>query len=874
VSPFERCKRRLGKPHLRLVALAGVIVPRRLRADWRREWEAELQYREVMLGEWDRLDWRGKLDLTRRSASAFRDAVLLQPRRWEDEMVQDLRYGARMLRKNPGFTAVAALTLALGVGANTAIFSVVNAVLLRPLPYAKAEELAAMYVTPDGEARWPFSPDAYLNLKRRNTVFSGLAALSNKGWPVNLTGRGAPERLRGFQISSNLFPTLGVAPGRGRSFLAEEDKPGANRVVVISHELWRRFGADPGLVGQSLTLNGVPYNVIGVMPPDFRYFTKTDLWTPLAFTAADEGDSGNYLELIGRLKPGVGFERAGAEVDDIVRERRLDKSVELHARLDPPQSMMTREVRPMLLTLFAAVGFVLLIACVNLANLLLARGGVRRRELAIRSAMGAGRRRVIRQLLVESAILALIGGAGGLLLAGWGVRFLAGGLPEYLGDANAHVALLKLDTTALGFTLAVSLLTSLLFGLAPALQLSKVNLNEALKEGGRVAESRGRLRAALVVAEVAAAMVLLVGGGLTLKSFWKLAKVNPGYEPAGVLTAMIDPSGERYKEPVQINALYEDLLSRVAGIPGVRYAGVINSLNSSTPFSVAEHAPVPANREPVAQQNQASADYFKAMGIPLRAGRFFDSRDDKSAAPVVIIDESLARQVFPGENPVGKHLDFWKKSHEIVGVVGGARYWDLRHRPLPHIYVSYLQENWGSMSLVVRAQTGDPTRLTAPIRGALAAIDRNQPVHSFKTLEASFSELIAPEKFTTRLLAGFAALAAALAAIGIYGVMSYAVAQRTREIGVRMALGAQARDVLKAVLKQGMALVAAGAAIGLIASLWLTRLITDLLFGVKTTDAATLIAASSLLVAVALFACLVPARRATRIDPLRALREE
>jgi putative ABC transport system permease protein len=798
-------------------------------------------------------------------------------------MFQDLRFGLRMLLKKPGFTVIAVLTLALGIGANTAIFSVVNAVLLQPLPYANADELVEINRTPGGETRWSFSPPAYLDLKRRNTVFTDIAALSLKGWPANLTGWGEPERLQGYQVSANLFTLLGATAQQGRTFLAEEDRPGANHVVVISHDLWRRrFGADPQIIGRALTLHGGSYVVIGVAPADFRFGARTDLWTPLAFTAADESDRANYLLVIGRRKPGVTFAQAGAEADIITREfhRNASSEPEIHALLRPPQERFTKEVRPMLLLLAAAVGFVLLIACVNIANLLLTRGSVRRRELAIRSALGASRFRVVRQLLVESAMLAIAGGVVGLLLAHWGIKFLANGLPEYLVQANSRIATLKLDTTALGFTFALSLLTSLLFGLIPSLQLSKIDLHRTLKEGGRTAGSRNLLRPALVVAEVALAMVVLVGGGLMIKSFWRLAHVNPGYEPTGVLTAKIDPSGARYKEFAQVTAFYTELLERISTIPGVRDAGIINSGNASFSVSIDEHPPRPPGQGPSAQINQVSPDYFKTMGIGLRAGRFFTTRDVKGAQPVVIIDETFAQHYFPDEDPIGKHINgefsfaAGNTSFQIVGVVSGAKYWDLSRDPSPHMYFSYLQENWWSMSLRIRAQSGDPMKLAAPIRAELAAMDKNQPIHSFMALEERVSEMIAPQRFTTTLMAGFAALAALLGAIGIYGVMSYMVAERTREIGVRMALGAQTGNVMRMVLRHGMVLAVAGVAIGLAASFALARVISGLLFGVKATDPATLVAITLLLLAVALVSCLIPARRATKVDPLVALRHE
>jgi putative ABC transport system permease protein len=786
-----------------------------------------------------------------------------------------------MMWKNPGFTAIAVLTLALGIGANTAIFSVVNAVLLQPLPYAKADELVAIWRSPGGDTRWPFSPPSYLELKNHNTVFTEVAAMSNKGWPANLTDAGEPERLQGYQVSANLFPLLGATAAQGRTFTDEEDRPGANHVVVVSNELWRRrFNADPAIVGQSLRLNGEPYTVVGVMPADFRYFTKTDMWTPLAFTAADENDQAGYLVLIGRRKPGVTVEQAATETDTIVGNSHYNQGTELHARLDPPQAMFAEEVRPLLLLLLGAVGFVLLIACVNIANLLLARGSARRRELAIRSALGAGRWRVARQLLAESLVLALCGGAAGLLIANWTIEFVAGGLPDYLSAANARVATLHIDSTALAFAMALALLTSLLFGFAPALQLSKIDLNGALKDGGRTAGSRSRLRSALVVAEVALAMVLLVGGGLMIKSFWRMSRVNLGYEPAGVLTAKIDPSGERYESFDGMTTFYQDLLERVRAIPGVSNAGYINSLNASFGFSIDEHPPLPPGQEPSASINQVSAGYFNTMGIPLRAGRFLDDHDVRASQPVVVVDETFARTYFPDEDPLGKHINNRVnrgqpgKSYEIVGVVGAVKYWTVTGEPQPHIYYSYLQENWWSMELVARTASGDPARLATPIRTALAAIDPNQPIHSFKAQEANVAEMVAPQRFTTLLLAGFAALAAGLAAIGLYGVIAYMVTQRTREIGIRMALGASHTTVMRMVIRQGMALAVIGIAIGLAASFALTRLLESMLYGTSTTDPVTFVAIAILLAAVALAACFIPALRATRVDPMAALRYE
>ena len=794
-------------------------------------------------------------------------------------ILQDLRYGVRMLLKNPGFTMLGIVTLALGIGANTAIFSVVNAVVLRSLPYANPDELVRVYGVKGNdapEARYPFSPALYSHLKTHTNSLNDVAALSNKGWAANLTNAGEAERLQGFQVSSNLFPLLGVNAELGRTFSTEEDQEGAQRVVVLSHDLWqRRFGGDRSILYRTLTLNNESYTVVGVLPGDFRFYTKTDVWTPLAFDVKEANErNSQYLEVFARRKPGFTIAQAAADTDQIAAAFINNPKSEMHARLSAPQDLLTRDVKPMLWLLLSAVGFVLLIACVNMANLTLARGTVRRRELAVRVALGASRWRVIRQLLIESLLLAIAGGAVGLLAAKWGIQFLSVGLPEYLVETNSRVALLQVDASAFGFTVAISLLTTLLFGLAPALQLSKVDLNRELKETGRGSVARNRFRSALVVTEIALAMVTLVGAGLMIKSLWRLMHVNPGYEPAGVLTAQIDPAGDNYKELPQTSLFYKQLLQRVSAIPGVQSVGIVNSLNASTNVSVKEHPAVPPEQQQSAQMNQVSPDYFKAMGIPLRAGRMFDDRDVKGATPAIIIDESLARREFGDENPIGKHLNLWDDSWEIVGVVGGARLWGLTEGPVPHFYFSYLQVNWRSMSVVVRTSGGDPMSLQGPIRAELAAIDKNQPIHSFKTLQATVSDLVAPQRFTTFLLAAFAGMSALLSAVGIYGVISYAVSQSTREIGVRMALGARSGNVMRMVLRNGMTLVAIGVVLGLVGSYGLTRLMTTLLFEVQPTDRLTFVTVSVALFVVALIACYIPARRATKVDPLVALRYE
>ncbi len=792
---------------------------------------------------------------------------------------QDVRYGWRMLFKNPGFTVLGVLTLALGIGVNTAIFTVVNAVLLKSLPYANADELMGAYlVSPKSgeDSQFPFPPAVFLDLRAHTNVFTDVAALSNKGWAANLTDLGEAERLQGFQVSANLFSVLGVNPELGRSFLAEEDQAGTGRVVVISHELWqRRFAGDRSVLGQRLTLNGDSYTVVGVMPADFRFYTKTDVWTPLAFSLEEQNERhSNYLEIIARRKPGVTAPQAAADTNQVVTAFINDPKSDMQPRLVPPQTLLTKEVRPMLLLLLSAVGFVLLISCVNMANLTLARGTVRRRELAVRVALGARRSRIVRQLLLESALLALLGGVFGLLFAQWVLKFLMVGLPEYLADANSHVASVHVDSTVLGFTLVVSLLATFLFGLVPALQLSRVDLNRELKDGARGVGSRSRFRSALVVTEITLAMVTLVGAGLMTRSLWRLVHVNLGYQPTGVLAAQIDPAGPKFEKDEQVDAFYNELLPRIAAIPGVRHVGFINSLNASTSYTVDEHPTEPSDRQRSAQMNQVSPDYFAVMGIPLRAGRFFTDRDVKGAPRVIVVDESLAKSVFPGENPIGKHLNFWKNSWEIAGVAGGARYWEVNKDPVPHIYFSYHQVNWHSMALVVQTEGADPLRFVGPIRASVTAVDKNQPIHSFKTYQTIVGDLLAPQRFTTYLLVAFATLAALLSAIGIYGVMSYSVTQSTRDIGLRMALGARPGNVLRLVVGRGMALALTGVVLGVAGSYILTRLIANLLFEVKPTDAMTFVVVAFGLLVVALIACYIPARRATKVDPLVALRCE
>ncbi|MBI3653988.1 MAG: ABC transporter permease [Acidobacteria bacterium] len=794
---------------------------------------------------------------------------------------QDLRYGARKLIKSPGFTFTAILTLSLGIGANTAIFSIVNAVLLQSLPYQNANELVMFsFTNAQGEEEGLLGLDAYLNLKNHNRVFTDVAAWGNDGWAANLTVQGEAERLQGFQVSANLFQVLGIKAIQGRTF--EEESSVNDRVVVISYDLWqRRFAGNPGMIGQTIFLNGSAYKVIGVMPANFHFILQTDVWTTLPCIAEQGGRNKIYLHQLARRKLGVATEQIQAEVENLLRPYTENPNAKLRAVVKPLQTVLTIGERQMLFILFAAAGFVLLIACVNIANLLLTRAATRRKEMAIRLALGAGRWRLVQQLLVESAMLAFIGSAGGLLLADWCLGLLISGLPESVAAKNANVAVLKIDGWALGYTLALALLTTLLCGLVPAFQTSKVNFNEALKEGGRSDSPRRgqpRLRSLLVVTEVALTLMLLVGAGLMLKSFWRLTHVNRGFDSAGVLTAKIDLSGDQYREPHQVVRFYQQLVERVAAIPGVQQVGIVNSWEKGWRIAIAEHASVPEEQRPLASRHPVNTDYFSAMGIPLRAGRWFTNLDVKGAPSVAIIDETLAQRLFPNENPLGKHLQFEDTAREIVGVVGATRAWRRytfnSNEWFPRVYLPYQQEPGAAMALMVRSSLSDPMRLRPAMRQELGAIDNKQPIHSFKMLSQSVAELSADRRFSTWLLTAFAALAMLLAVIGIYGVVSYMVTQRTHEIGLRLALGAKPGEVLKLILRQGMMKVLIGLALGSLGALAMTRLMQSFLFGISSTGPLTFAVVAVILTGVALVACFGPAHRATKIDPMIALRYE
>ncbi|HJQ25168.1 MAG TPA: ABC transporter permease [Blastocatellia bacterium] len=800
-----------------------------------------------------------------------------------NSLLQDLRYGARMLLKAPSFTVVAIITLALGVGANAAIFSVVNAVLLRPLPYAEPDRLMIIRETKLPQfPEFSCSPGNFLDWQKQNTVFERMVAIGTGSF--NLIEGSEPERLLGMRVSDGFLETLGVQPALGRDFLTEENQPGHNFVVILSHGLWqRRFGGDSNVLNRAITLNGQSYTVVGVMPASFRYGGRViDLWTPIAFTAQQAQQHGShYLQVIARLKPGATQEQAHAEMIAIaarLAEQYPDANAGWSVFVMPLLQYAVRSIKLALLVLLGAVGFVLLIACANVANLLLARAASRQKEVAIRTAMGASRWRIVRQLLTESLLLSLVGGAVGLLLAVWGKDLLLALAPEDL----PRVSEASLDRWVIIFTAGITLLTGLSFGLVPALQASRPNLNETLKDAGRGSTAGGRrhlIRSSLVVLEVATALVLLVGAGLLIKSFMRLQNVDPGFNPNNALMVKIGLPQKKYT-PEQGGAFYKQLIEKVAALPGVESVGAACVLPLDDDFvlgfDIQGRPPYAPGDEPSTNYYSVTPDYFKAMGIPLLHGRLFNDRDTKDAPHVAIINETMARKYFPDEDPIGKRINVTMGPtlyREIVGIVGDVKQYGLDGNTPPETYEPYLQQPMSFMSLVVRSNS-DPTGLSAAIRGEVLSIDKEQPVSSIHPLTELVASSMAQQRFAMLLLSVFAAVAMLLALVGIYGVMSYSVTQRVHEIGIRMALGASSGDVLRLVVGHGLRLTLLGIVAGVGAAYGLTRLMSTLLFAVSATDLTTFILFSAALAVVALAACLVPARRATRVDPMIALRYE
>ena len=804
-----------------------------------------------------------------------------------ETLLKDLRYAIRMLVRKPGFTAVAVLTLALGIGANTAIFSVVNGVLLRPLPFQDPDRIATFWQrnTLGGVQREDVSPANFLDWRDQSKSCTEMAAAMPTGF--SFTGGEEPEAFRAWQVTTGFFEILGVNALHGRTFLRDEYQAGNDAVIVIGHGLWqRRFGADPNLVGQKLLLNGRPHTVVGVMPPGFEFGSEREMWSPWVEVAQDKQIRGSaYIKVIGRLKPGVTTEQAQAEMNGIaarLAQAYPQTNSEVGVAVVPLPEQLVGHVRPALLMLLCAVGLMLLIACANVANLLLARASTRRREFAIRAALGAARSRLIVQLLTESLLLATLGGIGGVLLASWGVDAVIALSPHNLPRLDQ----VRIDAHVLIFALGVSLVTALIFGLAPALQFSRTNLQEFLKEGGRTGSTgfaRNRLRNLLVVSEVALALMLLVGAGLLVRSFVRLLQVDSGFTVDKALALEVHVWG-RARTPEQRAAFFEQSLDRIAALPGVEAAGAVSALPFHTnPIEikselVIEGRPIPApGQEPIAYATVATYDYFRTMGIPLRRGRLFTRFDNKDAAPVALIGETMSKRFWPDEDPVGKKITVrflgQQVTREIVGVIGDVRHTGLDSDPRPELFLPHLQEPYGSMTYIVRTSV-DPQTLLPAVKREVWSVSKTQPFSSIATMEQLISRSLGERRFSLLFLTTFAAIALALAGVGIYGLINFNTSQRTHEIGVRMALGAGRRDIFKLVVGQGLALTLIGVALGLAAAFALTRYLSSLLFNVSAADPITFVAVSLLLVGVALLACYIPARRAMKVDPMIALRYE
>lgn len=802
---------------------------------------------------------------------------------------QDLRYGLRMLANRPGFTIVAIFTLALGIGANTAIFTVVDAALLRGLPYQSPERLYHLFErTPQAEfPQREFSYPDYQDYQQ-NKVFTALGAYTGGGGII--TGRGEPQRVFAPSVSANFFTVLGVEARIGRTFQPGEDQPGAPRTTVLTYGLWQRmFGGDPAVIGQALTVNGVSHTVIGVLPPGFQFaFRPADLWLPYQPTQSQLTRRFMHgTNLIGRLESGTSVEQAQSEISAIAARIEAEHSgshAGTGAILVPLQEQVVGQIRPILLVLLGAVGFVLLIACANLASLLLTRSIARQKEIAIRTALGAQGRRLIRQLLTESVLLSMAGGAAGVLIAMWGVDALVAALPDAQLNSLPFLRSLRIDTGILGFAVGLSVLTGIVFGLAPAIQSSRVDLMGALKEGGRTsaAGTRQRLRGALVVIEIALAVVLLVGSGLMLKSLVRLLKVDVGFNPQNLLTMTVALPPGKYGEPNRRIAFHDQLRERINALPGVAGAGVVNILplvsGNTTRFFVEGDPVPPPGQEIEANSRVTGPGYFQTLGIPLISGRFFDERDTADAPGVVAINKTVADRIFGGRDPIGQRLrypGFTGAADLVVGVVGDVKITGLDDAIKPVLYYPFQQDVSMTTNLVVRT-IADPSPLVDAVRNECRTLEPDVALFSVRTIEEMIDDSPAAfiRRFPAFLIGIFAFVALLLATLGIYGVVSYSVSQQTHDIGVRMALGATAPDILKMVLKQGLTLALLGLAIGVLGALGLTRLLSSLLFQVQPGDPAILSLVAGVLVFVALLACYIPARRAAKVDPMIALRYE
>jgi putative ABC transport system permease protein len=809
-----------------------------------------------------------------------------------DSIIKDIRYGVRGLLKHPGFTGLIVITLALGIGASTAIFSIVDSVLLRRLPYPTASRIVAIQELNQAGKRVQVTSANFLDWRAQNSVFEHLAAI--KQTTSNLALSDHAERIELAQTNANFFDVFGIKPQFGRLFIPQDEQAGHEPVVVVSNALWqRRFGSDPSLVGKPITLDGKNYTVVGVAPAGFRYPDKTEVWIPPLKLVPElwpnqdvtQTRGMGYLAAVATLKPGATLPQAASEMETITtrlrqqypdtNNRRFNRVVSLHEHL-------VGDTNKLLWLLLGAVTFVLLIGCANVANLLLASGASRQKEMAIRTALGASRARVVRQLFTESTLLALTGGAVGLLVAYWGVAGITKLLPGDFPRLNE----IHINVRVLAFTFAASVLTGILFGLVPALQISRPDVQEAIRETGRgVSGSRrqSRFRQALIVVEVALSVVLLVGAGLLFRSFLRLQSVNIGFVSEHVWTAKLTPSGTNYKNQADYDKFYSQVLEKVSAVPGVQDAGVINTLpldkGPTAGFRIDGRPVTTPDKWPSANYRAVSPNYFRAMGIPVLQGRSYTDRDNTSSPLVMIVNQKLADEEFSGENPIGKRITFGSTNNnqpvwfEIVGVVANVRSLELREEPTAEVYFASLQDYWPAMSLVVRSNVDSPN-LSASVRQIVNEVDKSVPVSNVQMMDHVVSASITQPRFNLFLLGLFSTVAMLLSAAGIYGVTAYSVTQRTHELGIRIALGAQVGDVLKMILGQGMAVIGVGLVIGLAAAFILVRLLRSFLFEVGEKDPFTFVAITVLLLLVALLACYIPARRATKVDPLEALRYE
>lgn len=807
-----------------------------------------------------------------------------------DTLLQDLRYGIRFFLRNPAFSIVAIIVLALGIGATTAIFSVINTVLLKPLPFKDPASLIWFHGIQTQLSEAPVSVADYLDWKRQTQLFEGISALAAYG-ALNLSGVDQAEQLRCVFVSADLFPMLGVQPIIGRNFLPQEDKPDHYRVALLSYGLWqRRFGADRNLVGKTIKLDGIDYTVVGIMKPGFQfpilgadYSTPADLWVPFPLTEARVADRNtNYIGVLGRMKPGVTLEKAQAEMDLIAKQLEQEYPATNTGdgiKLVPYRDEIIGDSRLTLFILFGTVVLVLLIACANTANLLLARAATRRKEIAIRTALGVSQRRMICQLLTENMILAIMGGGLGLLLASVGTRLLIVLSPENIPRLKETA----LDISVLSFTLAVSLLTGLIFGLAPALQLMKSDLNQSLNESSRGSSSgsgHARIRSSLVVVEVALALLLLISSGLMIKSFVELLLVKPGMNPSNLLTLEL-ALPTKYSDLQAQTSFFKSVVNRTQNLPGVESVAGASALPvsgySSTIFNIEGRPVPPENKLPLAGFQWVTPNFFRTMNIPIIRGREFSESDNETSPKVVVINERMAKQHWGTDNPIGQRINIrygtGKFVREIVGVVGNVKTLGLDQNVQAEMYMPLYEGPEYFMYLLVRTKS-NPMALAKVIQKEVAQIDPDQPVANIRTMENVFSESVAPRRFSMLLITVFAAIALVLSSVGIYSVISYSVAQRKQELGIRMALGANARDVLALVIGQGFKLIAIGTTIGLTGAFILTRLIQSMLFNVSTTDPVVFLGISLILVSVALLASYIPARRAARVDPMVALRHE